>query len=175
MSCLRQDLWRFYAFSLVIQLILFLVGVAMQSNTGNQAPTDAARRFFDTISAAAPIGGPTVVAFANMACVHKLKKQGIDVLSPAKLRVAAAVNVVCFDKTGTLTGSVVSGLPAAHLLAYGRLESVQQLPVTKHCLQHLLHNYCKQSCVFASCLKREPCCVCLIAMTLLACIATAAH
>ena len=65
-------------------------------------------RLFDTLLAAAPIGGPTVVVFANAACVYKLKKKGIDVLEPAKLKPASSVSIVCFDKTGTLTGNVVS-------------------------------------------------------------------
>ena len=39
-----------------------------------------------------------------------LAQQQIDVLQPEKLKVVAAVEVVCFDKTGTLTGSVVRHL-----------------------------------------------------------------
>ena len=75
-------------------------------------------RAFDTLLLVVPIGAPTVVAFANGACVLKLKQKAIDVLSPAKLRSAAAVSVVCFDKTGTLTGSVVSGHSCMHSLTH---------------------------------------------------------
>ena len=75
--------------------------------THRQTVKDMVTRVGGTLIAAAPIGGPTVVIFANAACVSKLKKKGIDVLHMAKLRSAAAVSIVCFDKTGTLTGSQV--------------------------------------------------------------------
>ena len=53
-------------------------------------------------------GAPTVIICAIGAATIKLRHEGIDVLDPSKMKVAADVNVVCFDKTGTLTGSVVS-------------------------------------------------------------------
>ena len=91
-------------------LCIFVVAIAWKSSAHEEAPRDAVERLLDTLVAAVPIGGPTVGICANAACVYKLKKKGIDVLNPAKLRPAANVSIVCFDKTGTLTGGVVSEL-----------------------------------------------------------------
>ena len=87
---------------------MFVVAITWRSTGHQEAPRDAVERLIDSLVAAVPIGGPTVGICANAACVYKLKKKGIDVLNPAKLRPAAGVSIVCFDKTGTLTGSVVS-------------------------------------------------------------------
>ena len=78
--------------------------------THHQTVKDMVTRVGGTLVAAAPIGGPTVVIFANAACVSKLKKRGIDVVHMAKLRSAAAVSIVCFDKTCTFTVSQVCSL-----------------------------------------------------------------
>ena len=87
---------------------MFVVAMAWGSTAHEGTPRDAVERLIDTLVTAVPIGGPTVGICANAACVYKLKKKGITVLNPAKLRPAAGVSIVCFDKTGTLTGSVVS-------------------------------------------------------------------
>lgn len=105
-----QDLGQFYAFCLVVHLCIFLASALWHHNINGYTSRSTLSRVVNTFIAAAPIGCPTVVAFANAACVMKLRKAGVHVLSRAKLRAAAAVTTVCFDKTGTLTGSVVRDL-----------------------------------------------------------------
>ena len=96
---------------------MFVVAIGWRSTAHQGSARDAVERLIDTLITAVPIGGPTVGICANAACVYKLKKKGIDVLNPAKLRPAAGVSIVCFDKTGTLTGSVVSAAAVPEILS----------------------------------------------------------
>ena len=105
-----QDLGRFYGLAFILHLSMFLLAVLqlLPSKAHYARTQELVNRVIVTLIAAVPIGGPTVAICANAACSYKLKKIGIAVLDPAKLKTAAAVSIVCFDMTGTLTGSVVS-------------------------------------------------------------------
>ena len=65
-------------------------------------------RFLDAVSMSMPAGVPTVMIFAIVVALQKLRWKGITALYPGQLKLAAGVDVACFDKTGTLTGSEVS-------------------------------------------------------------------
>ena len=105
-----QDMFRFFGFALVLQLCIFLIAAVPSVLHRQQPVKEAFKALVVTIIAAVPVGAPTVILAANGACMHRLRRQQIDVLNPAKLKTIADVRVVCFDKTGTLTGSVVSTL-----------------------------------------------------------------
>lgn len=99
-----------YGIAFALALVMFLVTVKSQSNVKMYRGSPAAR-LLDTVVAAVPAGSPTVMIFAVTATVVRLKLQGITVLYPGQLKMAADVDICCFDKTGTLTGSEV-GAPA---------------------------------------------------------------
>ncbi|DBA92220.1 TPA: hypothetical protein ACH3X1_015928 [Trebouxia sp. C0004] len=99
------DMCRFFGFSLLLQVLLFVVGMSRGWRHA-QSTTELVQRALDTAIAAIPVGTSTVIIGALGACTQKLRLKGIDVLDPTKLKAAADVSVVCFDKTGTLTGSV---------------------------------------------------------------------
>ena len=124
-----QDLWRLYGFALVLQIAVLIVAALqlLPSRMHHETATELAHQVLATLIAAVPIGGPTVVICTNAACSYKLKKKGISVLDPAKLKTAAAVSIVCFDKTGTLTGSVVSN---------HSLHTALLTPVICSCMRH---------------------------------------
>lgn len=65
-------------------------------------------RLLEAIVAGVPVGGPTMLIFVVSVTVLRLRAQGISVLYPGQLKLAAMVDIACFDKTGTLTGSEVS-------------------------------------------------------------------
>ena len=108
--CVLQDLLKFYFFALLLQLSVFMLYVAK----ANKHPSvqDTARstvnRIVAVFVAAAPTGAPTVVVAALTFCIIHLRKSGLEILLPEKVKTIADVEVVCFDKTGTLTGTLVS-------------------------------------------------------------------
>ena len=67
-------------------------------------------RLLDAVVAAIPVGAPTMLIFVVTVTILRLRAQGISVLYPKQLKLAAMVDVACFDKTGTLTGSEVRAL-----------------------------------------------------------------
>ena len=67
-------------------------------------------RLLDAFLHAAPPGLPAVMLFCGGNGRGRLAKQGINLVFPEKLGLAACTTVVAFDKTGTLTGTAVSAL-----------------------------------------------------------------
>lgn len=86
---------------------MFLVTVRAKSHVEHYRGSPLGR-LLDAIVAAVPAGAPTMMIFVVTVTVVRLKAQGISVLYPGQLKVAAMVDIACFDKTGTLTGSEVS-------------------------------------------------------------------
>jgi len=114
-----QDLFSFCGFALILQLCIFLIAAVPHFRTHNQPASECVAMVLGTVMTAVPVAVPTVILGANAACMARLKQRGIDVLMVAKLKIFAAVEVVCFDKTGTLTGSVVSSLFSSDLGVQG--------------------------------------------------------
>ncbi|DBA67666.1 TPA: hypothetical protein ACH3X2_001259 [Trebouxia sp. C0005] len=104
------DLFSFCGFALILQLCIFLIAAVPHFRTHQQPVSEYVAMILGTVITAVPVAVPTVIMGANGSCMARLKQRGIDVLMVAKLKIFAAVEVVCFDKTGTLTGSVVSTL-----------------------------------------------------------------
>ena len=109
-----QDLLKFYFFAFLLQLCIFVLYVA-KTNKHPASPRITAitttTRVVNIFIAAAPTGAPTVIVAALTYCILHLKRRGLTVLLPEKIKTIADVELVCFDKTGTLTGTVVSPLP----------------------------------------------------------------
>ena len=102
-----QDLLRFCAFALLLQILIFILYVDRARRFYHGAP-EVLERVISVLIAAVPTGLATVLVFSLGTCVKKLRDQQIDLLQPEKIKTIANVEVVCFDKTGTLTRSVVS-------------------------------------------------------------------
>ena len=109
-----QDLMRFCAFALLLQISIFCLYIE-KARYIYHGPQEVFQRVVNVLIAAVPTGLATVLVFSLGTCVKKLKSQKIDLLQPEKIKTIANVDVVCFDKTGTLTLSVVS--PAVLLYA----------------------------------------------------------
>ena len=105
-TCL-QDLMRFCAFALLLQISIFCLYIE-KARHFYHGPQEVVQRVVNVLIAAVPTGLATVLVFSLGTCVKKLKSQKIDLLQPEKIKTIANVDVVCFDKTGTLTRSVVS-------------------------------------------------------------------
>lgn len=102
-----QDLLRFCAFALLLQICIFTLYIE-RARRFNQGPREVVERVVNVLIAAVPTGLATVLVFSLGTCVRKLRGQQIDLLLPEMIKTIANVEVVCFDKTGTLTRSVVS-------------------------------------------------------------------
>lgn len=117
-----QDLLKFYFFALLLQLCVFMLYVA-KANKHLSSVQDTARstvtQVIAVFIAAAPTGAPTVIVAALTFCITHLRKSGLEILLPEKVKTIADVEVVCFDKTGTLTGTLVSSsFRFAHYIAH---------------------------------------------------------
>ena len=109
-GCDLQDVLRLYAFSALLQLLIFIPYAARAAHF-HQSARSIAIRILDAFLHAAPPGLPAVMLFCGGANRGRLAKQGINLVFPEKLGLAAGTTVVAFDKTGTLTGTVVSISP----------------------------------------------------------------
>lgn len=106
LACL-QDVLCLYAFSLLLQLLL-LIPYLIKARHFGQSPTQVVHKALDLLVHAAPPAIPAVMLLCGFAVTIRLRKQGMNLMFPEVLKVAADMELVCFDKTGTLTGSVVS-------------------------------------------------------------------
>lgn len=102
-----QDVFRLYAFALVIQVCIFIVYITLGRPFKPSSGT-LIRRLLDMGVHAAPPGLPACWLVAGAASRRRLAKQGIKLVFPEVLQKGACADIVCFDKTGTLTGSMVS-------------------------------------------------------------------
>ncbi len=102
-----QDLFKLYAFSLILQLLIF-VPYAIKAMHFGQSNHSIALRVLDLLVQAAPPGIVTVMLFCGLGSSVRMRKQGIKLVFPEVLQLVACADVCCFDKTGTLTGSAVS-------------------------------------------------------------------
>ena len=104
-----QDVFRLYAFSLLVQAVL-LIPYAVRAQHFLQTGWEVLFRVLDAVVRAAPPGLPAVLLSCRAFSQFRLSKQHVKLLFPEKLKLGADTSVVCFDKTGTLTGSTVSVL-----------------------------------------------------------------
>ncbi len=95
-----------YGFAFALQLCIF-VAYAYKASHFHQTPLDIVHRLVDMLLRAAPPGLPSVFLLLGAVARQRLDKDGIVLLYPKALRLAASVDLVAFDKTGTLTDSVV--------------------------------------------------------------------
>lgn len=102
-----QDLYSFCSFVLVLQLAIFSLYIA-KAKVHHQRTSDVVRNVLDTLVAAVPIGIPAVIIYSMWRCVVALRHNDIEMHRAAKIKTAAAVEVVVLDKTGTLTDNLVS-------------------------------------------------------------------
>ena len=110
-----QDVLRLYAFSALLQILIFIPFAVRAPHFGSSARS-IITRVLDAFLHAAPPGLPAVMLFCGGFARGRLAKQGIHLVFPDKLGRAAGTTVVAFDKTGTLTGTVVRPLPILALL-----------------------------------------------------------
>ena len=102
-----QDIFRQYAFCLLVQFIIF-IPYAVRAGHFHQTAHKVFLRLLDGVVHAAPPGIPTALLWVGAASKLRLGRLGLDLVFPKALGLAAETDVVCFDKTGTLTGSSVS-------------------------------------------------------------------
>lgn len=95
-----------YAFSFTLQLLL-LIPYLVKVHHFPQTTKQIVHKALDLIVHAAPPAIPAVMLLCGFAVTVRLRKQGMNLMFPEVLKIAADMEVVCFDKTGTLTGSVV--------------------------------------------------------------------
>lgn len=102
-----QDIFGIYGIAFGLSFVMFLGTVKAKSHVQQYRGTTWAR-LLDAVVAAIPVGAPTMLIFVVTVTILRLRAQGISVLYPSQLKLAAMVDIACFDKTGTLTGSEVS-------------------------------------------------------------------
>ena len=102
-----QDLLRYYAFALGLQLVIFTSYLSRISRHPHSS-SSVFQHVGASFVAAAATGSPTVIITSMLRCVRELQRHGVTMQNNLKVKAAAAVEVVVLDKTGTLTGSVVS-------------------------------------------------------------------
>lgn len=107
---------RLYAFSLFLQLLLFIPYLLKAHHFG-QTSKQAIHKTLDTLVHAAPPAIPAGMLTCGFAIAIRLRELDITLMFPEVLKLAADTEVVCFDKTGTLTGSTVSALLYLSLVA----------------------------------------------------------
>lgn len=102
-----QDILRYCSFTLILHLAIFMLYAARASRHEHSAE-HAVQHVVDVFIATVSPTIPTIQICTLLRCVVNLRQRSLAVLQTAKVRTAAAVDVVVFDKTGTLTGNVVS-------------------------------------------------------------------
>lgn len=101
-----QDVLRYCCFTLILQLAIFVVYSSRAGRHAHSAES-VVQHVVDVFIAAVSPAIPTIQICTLLRCVVNLKQHSLAVLHTAKVKTAAAVDVVVFDKTGTLTGNVV--------------------------------------------------------------------
>lgn len=104
-----QDVLRYCGFTLILQLAIFVLYTSRADRHAHGAE-NVVQHVVDVFIATVSPVIPTIQICTLLRCVVNLKQHSLAVLHVAKVKTAAAVDVVVFDKTGTLTGNVVSFL-----------------------------------------------------------------
>lgn len=118
-----QDIFGIYIFTFIVSFIMYLPTVRVTGKDGTLRGHPFFR-FLGTIIMSMPAGVPAVMIFSTVVSLQRLRRQGIEVLYPGQLKMAANVDIACFDKTGTLTGSEVSAFVHEALFGVGGLTMI---------------------------------------------------
>lgn len=97
-----QDVAKFFLFSGLVQLIIYLVLVPTFINSQASAQSALRQLLVSVLNAVEPIL-PAIVIFVRVFGLIRLRQQGVIISDTQKMLTAGHLDVVLFDKTGTLT------------------------------------------------------------------------